>query len=471
MFNLYLIFNCLILVRCSTIFDNVDIYRFKEGEQHYNLLNQRSALPDYGRCWTNTIDSIITGCKKVTDKIQTRLSLLYLNCFLEGQKRMYYPCPPDHPIDVCTQNMTEGDRASLATFFIHTQNICYFLEIKYWNQHTERTIRKLSDTSEDIATQLEQSFKLQNDMVKKQIETVINQKEILDQTINLNGTIFSTSSNIAETLLEFQRITFEQTISTKDIFSRVAKLNNVFIEVISDIYSVVFYLFVFLLCYLSTSTPRTAKARLSLFVVIIFNFASEKLMIYYKNLPNSEGIINEINFNEIYELQWTYRKIYCLVGLCLFIHSVWSYTDVNQENYNILNEIKSELATLKKYSKRSGYESDGEESSHSTTSVNSDTTYVPSSLSQSTSSRSSLASLLDELNELKEDELHYSNLQRSQSFHACPVRTCPPLQRHFSDISPRQKCNYNLRPRNSLNAVNHREMKEIPEFSRNEKQI
>lgn len=296
MFSLYLISNCLILVRCTTIFNNVDVHRFKEGEQHYNLMHQRSALPDYGRCWTNTITSIITGCKKVTDKIQTRLSLLYLNCFLEGQKRMYYPCPADQSIDMCTQNMTEGDRASLATFFIHTQNICYFLEIKYWNQQTERTIQKLTDTSEDIATQLEESFKLQNDMVKKQIETAIYQKEILDQTINLNGTIFSTSSNVAETLLEFQRITLEQTISTKDIFSRVAKLNNVFIEVISDIYSVVFYLFVFLLSYLSTSTPRTAKARLSLFVVIIFNFASEKFMIYYKNLPNSEGVVNEINF-------------------------------------------------------------------------------------------------------------------------------------------------------------------------------
>ncbi|XP_052823485.1 uncharacterized protein LOC106872722 isoform X2 [Octopus bimaculoides] len=374
MFSLYLILNCLITVSCTTLFDNVDLYRFKEGEQHYDLINQRSALPDYGRCWTNTINSIITGCKKVTDKIQTRLSLLYLNCFLEGQKRMYYPCPPDQPIDICTQNMTEGDRASLATFFIHTQNICYFLEIKYWNQHTERTIQKLSDTSEDIATQLEQSFELQNDMVKKQIETVINQKEILDQTINLNGTIFSTSSNIAKTLLEFQRITLEQTISTKDIFSRVAKLNNVFIE------------------------------------------------------------------NEIYEMQWIYRKIYCLVGLCIFIHSVWSYTDVNQENYNILNEIKSELATLKMYSKRSGYESEDEESSHSTTSVSSDTTYFPSSTSQRSSSRSSLASLLDELKELREEELHHSNLQRSQSFHAYPVNTCPPLQRHFSDILPRQVC-------------------------------
>ncbi|GAB1606751.1 uncharacterized protein LOC115210763 [Argonauta hians] len=547
----YLIYSSFVIVCTGTMQTNVDIYRFTEGEHHFNIMNQRSALPEYSKCWTDTIQSITVGCKKLTDKIQTRLSLYYLNCFLEGQNRLYYPCLPDQSVDICTHNMTEGDRSSLATFFIHTQNICYFLEIKYWNQHTEKTIEKLSDASEEIATQLEMSYNLQNDMVQKQMETMNNQKEILNQTINLNGTIFSTSSSITKTMLEFQRVTVEQKISTRDIFKRVSKLYNLSIKVIDDIYSALFYSVLFLIYYLTTSTPRTSKARLSLFAVLILNYATEKLLFYYKTLPNSDGIEKEVNSTEIYELHWVYRKVYMLVAFCILFHSVWSYTDANDDTMNILYEIKAELKSLVKHSNsnRNSHdtteEDDDDDDDGSCCSMTSSSPYRPSNSPPSnlTSGRPSMASLLEELKYLKKEGLynnsnnnnnnssnssyyynnntsittaaaaatttgetinnrissnsyisntavsttttttnnnnsnknsnyyknninfnnnsnskntnHYNNNNNNNSvYQSSSVQsnlpyssnaTCPPLQRHFSDITPRQKHHYNLR--------------------------
>ena len=283
-------------VLCEIVSEHqVDPRRFQEGKTQYELIKQRAELPAYSQCWLETLSSIHIGCKNVTDLVQSRLSLSYLNCFLEAQQRHHYPCSSNDSIPACTKNMTEGDRASLATFFVHTQNICYFLEIKYWNQHTQRTIQKLSDTSEDVVSQLELSSRLQADMLVRQNITLKNQESILAQAVNLSHIISSSSSNIKETLTEFRIMSQEQRNSINDVFERIAKLQSMFLGEISSLYSVVFYSISILIWFLFTSVPRTANARLPLFALMSLNWIIEKVIIYYKTTEVADPILGAHN--------------------------------------------------------------------------------------------------------------------------------------------------------------------------------
>lgn len=461
----------------------IDPTRFQEGRTQYELVKQRAELPSYSECWLATLTSIHAGCKNVTDLVQSRLSLSYLNCFLVAQQRHHYPCPVNESIPACTRNMTEGDRASLATFFVHTQNICYFLEIKYWNQHTERTIQKLSDTSEDVVSQLEFSSRLQADMLTRQNITLKNQETILAQAVNLSQIISSSSSSIKDTLTEFRILSQEQRNSINDVFERIAKLQSMFLGEISSLYSIVFYSMSMIVWFLFTSVPRTANARLPLFGLMTVNWIIEKLIIYYKTAQVSDPILGAHNDTELYELQWWCRKFHCFLGIVFLFIAAWCYSDINAENNFLLKQIKDVLTNRgfprtfsnvkpispdpskkKRPEPTSGTSSTGYESDSSLSSLSSyvdesnDTTYtLAASDSVSTiSNGSSLMSLQDELRDLDEEVAEneanrFNSPSTSRSNH---LYTSTPLQRNPVHMTQRETHHYNLRPRTINNYLN-----------------
>lgn len=62
---------------------NIDLKRYNEGKDQYELMDQQSQMPKYGQCWRDSMVLLKQGCGKLTDEIQTRLSLAYLSCFLQ----------------------------------------------------------------------------------------------------------------------------------------------------------------------------------------------------------------------------------------------------------------------------------------------------------------------------------------------------------------------------------------------------
>lgn len=469
----------------------IDSHRYQEGKNQYELVKQRAELPAYGQCWLNTLTSIHIGCKNLTDMVQSRLSLSYLNCFLEAQQRHHYPCPTNVSIPACTKNMTEGDRASLATFFVHTQNICYFLEIKYWNQHTQKTIQSLSETSEEVVSQLEFSSRLQTDMLTRQNLTLRNQELILAQAINLSQVISSSSSNIKETLTEFRIMSQEQRNSINDVFERIAKLQSMFLGEISSLYSIVFYSMSMLVWFLFTSVPRTANARLPLFGLMSINWLVEKVIIYYKTTEVADPILGAHNDAELYELQWWCRKFHCLVGLVILIFASWRYSDINAENNVLLKQIQDFLFNaryrrrvsavdhlspeqsqqkepdIQSGSSSTGYESDSSESSH-TSYINesSDATYTLNDVDSisTVSSHSSWMSLRQELRELDEEaaENEANQLSSPSTSRSNQIYSSTPLRRGPVHMARSSDHHYNLRPRTTNNYFNSTVSSESP---------
>ena len=57
-------------------------------------------------------------------------------------------------------------------YFQHTHNMCQFLQQQIWHENTEQAISGLTKTSSQVAESLENSSKLQEDIVKNQMETL-----------------------------------------------------------------------------------------------------------------------------------------------------------------------------------------------------------------------------------------------------------------------------------------------------------
>ncbi|KAK6995237.1 U3 small nucleolar ribonucleoprotein imp4, partial [Biomphalaria glabrata] len=61
----------------------VDHTRYQEGKKQYDMMQSQSEMPKYGNCWREAVMLIHSECKHLTDLVQARLALAYLNCFLE----------------------------------------------------------------------------------------------------------------------------------------------------------------------------------------------------------------------------------------------------------------------------------------------------------------------------------------------------------------------------------------------------
>lgn len=254
------IFSCLFLI-CSSFKHNIERSKYDSGKAQYEVIESNSRMPMYGQCWKDTIIKIQKGCKQLSDMMQSRLALAYLNCFLKMQERPTYECEWDQPVAECTRNMIDVDRSSYTTFFTHTQNICYFLESQVWHEETERTINRLASSSEEVALQIEQSSELQTEMMK-------SQRVILEKAMNLSDVIESS-----------HKMSKEQRLLINEVFDKVEKLQAMILVEFSGFHSIIYFTLSIIIAYLLTSTPRTSTARFWLFGIMTLNIIAERIII------------------------------------------------------------------------------------------------------------------------------------------------------------------------------------------------
>lgn len=298
------------IIACSTCkngFTDIDRSKYEDGKSHFELMDSRSRTPKYGQCWKDAIATIQKGCKELTDVMQSRLALSYLNCFLEVQGRLTYPCDWDNSIESCTKYMSDVDQGSFTTFFTYTQNICYFLESQIWQQETEQTITRLARSSEDVADRLEESSKLQEAMIGRQNLTLQNQEIILDKAANLSNIISTSSENIHDLFTEFKKATNEQRLMINDVFDKVAKLQTMVLGEFSGFYSMIYYTLSVLMSYLLTSTQRTSSARFWLFGIMTVGIVIERTMVsIYSGASLYGGIAAEADMEVIITNSYMY---------------------------------------------------------------------------------------------------------------------------------------------------------------------
>lgn len=266
-------FVCLVLIMPSELTQaslpsNIDVSTYEEGKRQFELIKHQSQLPQYGQCWKDAMDFIDSGCKQLSDDMQGRLSLAYLNCFLRLQGRQLYDCDQTKSVEECTRDMADVDRGSFTTFFTHTQSICYFLQVQIWNEETETTISRLAETSAHVASKIQQSSVLQMEMIRQQNLTLKNQEILMKSATNLSLHLATSAREMEAAFSNVREATQAQRILMADMFDHLISLKQVIHGEFSGFYAILYYFFSILVSYLLTSTARTSGARFWLFGIM-----------------------------------------------------------------------------------------------------------------------------------------------------------------------------------------------------------
>nr|XP_054752079.1 uncharacterized protein LOC129257712 [Lytechinus pictus] len=309
---------------------------YEAGQTQVMNIQRDSHHPKYGTCWVSALQTVAAGCKRLTDDEQSRMALTLANCHLAKAGFDTYNCDETMDIKDCLNPM-KGDSISFnayTEFFTHTQDICFFLQSQVWHEQTEETVEKLTQSSEDVAIQLEVTGKLQENMIKQQNESLKNQKEILAQEAKLNEALKSSTNSIQEVFAEMKSSTLEQKALFAETFDRVAQVQRLMLGEFTWFNSVIYYVVGVLLVYMVTSTSQTASARFSLFLLLLVNWVVEWVM--FRIMDSSDQTVFHAN-------SWWCRKIFCSLGLLLLIYKASQYKDYNKINHAILLQIQTHI--------------------------------------------------------------------------------------------------------------------------------
>ena len=268
---------------------SVDVEELRKGKQQYDILQDNSHMPRYGKCWTEAILSLHQGCKQLTEDTQHRLALSFTNCFLQKMGKESYPCSNDQNIEECTKDMKAEAFTSYSNFFTHTKSMCHYLQGQVWQQKTQQTIVKLADNSDQVARQLQDSTELQDKLLKQQNESLVNQKRLIESGQQLDVTIQSSKGDINRLVEDFKSNTFEQRAMILEVFDKVSVLQSIVLGEFTGFYSMIFYALSVIICYFVTSTPRTSGARFWLFGIMTINIVLERLIVMYYDQDGKLG--------------------------------------------------------------------------------------------------------------------------------------------------------------------------------------
>ena len=165
---------CLLLLLCDGGL-SVESSAVQSGQRQYEVIKRDSQMPKYGVCWTEALHSLERGCTNLNDQVQSRLALNFANCFLHQAGQRTYLCGEKEDIATCLRGIDSNAFSAYSNFFTHTQNMCQFLQQQIWHQETESAIHDLTKTSGDVAKSLQNSSKLQEDIMSNQLETLAYQ--------------------------------------------------------------------------------------------------------------------------------------------------------------------------------------------------------------------------------------------------------------------------------------------------------
>lgn len=344
-------FSAINLSMCSNGFTNLDETKYEEGRRQYEIINGKTKLPMYGQCWKDALVKIQTGCRELTDVVQSQLALLYLNCFLRVSGKAVYTCDLEKSVTECTKDMTNTDLSTYATFFTQTHSICYFLEAQNWQNEAEQTISKLAASSANMVEVLEESAILQESIVRKQNVTLENQDKILLKASNLSNVVATASTNVLEIISSFEQTTFDQRRMMNDIFDKVANLQSAVLGGFSRFYSLIYYTLSILVSCLLTSARRTSGARFWLLAIMTINIIVERLILFYYggSTPVKDGNkMAEAEMEEtVYAYQWLIRQISAILSLLVLLFYIYIYRNLSLINNQLLMKVKKQNSELK----------------------------------------------------------------------------------------------------------------------------
>ena len=229
-------------------------------------------------CWREVLDTLNSTCRDLTDAKQTRLALIFTNCHLEKSGRNTFSCTEEMSIKECTSASRMGDFAFgiYTQFYTHASNLCYFIQFHLWQEQTESTVNKLSNTSQET---VEQSLNYHKELDSKQSQALKNQEFILDQDYKIAQSLETTKKRMDEAFHQMSEKAERQKFVLEELLNKLLTgMNNVqwllslmlgeFIVLETGAFFVVVFIMV-------TFTPQFGYSRLWLYTLLVGYFMCE----------------------------------------------------------------------------------------------------------------------------------------------------------------------------------------------------
>lgn len=88
------------------------------------------------------MDELQVNCKQMDldESLQSRLAFLFTTCYNEIHGFSTVVCPTSVPLTECMVKLSPVDQATFREFFLHTQDMCYFLEYQNWQERTAAAV-------------------------------------------------------------------------------------------------------------------------------------------------------------------------------------------------------------------------------------------------------------------------------------------------------------------------------------------
>lgn len=123
------------------------------GKTQFESLVSKSKMPQFGSCWKSALQRTTEGCKHLTNTLTHQLAYDFTRCFYVELGTMIPECSVE-PF-LCKDNLEDAVlHGTYAMFFMHTRDMCFFLESQAWQEKTEETVVKLSEASEHVIEHL-----------------------------------------------------------------------------------------------------------------------------------------------------------------------------------------------------------------------------------------------------------------------------------------------------------------------------
>lgn len=118
------------------------IQRGKNEMENMKRLLQMSGMPKQQNCWKSALENLEVSCKNLNEDVQSRLAFTFTTCFTDMTGQGSYICEDKNDIKDCFRSLNPVVMQIYHSYFLHTQDMCYYLQHQIWQEKTETAVNQ-----------------------------------------------------------------------------------------------------------------------------------------------------------------------------------------------------------------------------------------------------------------------------------------------------------------------------------------
>ncbi|KAM8862500.1 uncharacterized protein AB9W97_017832 isoform 2-T2 [Spinachia spinachia] len=315
----------------------------ERGRTELQRVRNLAAQSEYGACWARALEHLDTRCRDMTSESQRRMALSFAFCHLSSSGRDFPSCPAGSEVSRCTARMDAVAFNTYTEFFTHAHSICHYLQSDTWQSRAEDTMHRLTESSADVAEQLQSTRQMAEELVDAQTAALQVQKDILNNGDELRITLRDSTQGLRVVFSELSAASTEQQVALSELFNRVSFLQSFLLMEAQSLSSCCYNAAALCTSFLVTSTQRSSRARLLLLTLVFVNFYLER-RIYQSVMSSDHAEHRHMELVGVYVSALRRLMVCVAVGVLLYV--CVTFRDPLQQSLQLLQQLRETQKSL-----------------------------------------------------------------------------------------------------------------------------